>query len=145
MPTTNCVTPCSRAAASNAFATSSPVVITTSAPNCRASDRFFVSRVFSSSFNGADVSTYTAIHGASIAAAIRRVQRINNPEYGLGPTPTASRCPDFHGAPIRFARITSRNSWSTCSAVVRNAISRSAVRFSSWKKFSDAVAARSPM
>jgi hypothetical protein len=57
LPTTISVTPCSCAVASNALATSSPVVITTSAPNCRASERFLVSRRFSSSFNAADVST----------------------------------------------------------------------------------------
>jgi len=36
---------------------SSPRVITTSAPNCLASDRFFVNPVCASSSNGVEVST----------------------------------------------------------------------------------------
>ena len=41
----------------------------------------------------------------------------------------------FQGPEMFRARIFSRSSWSTCSAVVRSAISRKAVRFSSLKKF----------
>ena len=76
--------------------------------------------------------------------AARRVQRIRLSAYGLGPTPTISLALVFHGVVTRRARRMSSMSRSTCSAVKRNASSRSAVRLPSLKKPSAAACARSP-